>query len=271
MSGLNALLWLTLWGLGPDGPALAEELRSLQNPPLVLPVGGLAETAETLWLVPHEEEEWVFAYYASPQDPATGLLFDKSEEGEPAPAVPRLVLRSSYLEWRGGLGNLPVDLSEYLYNALLDARLETAAASDTEYGKWVDRRAERLFGEVPADYRRQAYLNAVRDFGSHLLSIAHEIRRSATRAEARGLLPCVLLERKVPLLKLWEQSVQKGHYTGKFPRSATSATPQGAAFRIDWQETQKGLEPQDKRIFLEKVLGVYWKGSMKRDFAELCP
>jgi hypothetical protein len=274
VSGLEALLWLALRGVGPDGSVLAEDLRALEGPPLVLPVESLAETAETLWLIPHGEKSGIFALYAGPEDPSSGRFFDLAEESTPDPGIPRLVLHTVYLEGADGLENLPVDLSENLYSALLEARLEAVALPGTAYGERVGRRAAALFDEVPAEHRRGAYLVAVRDFGSHLLSIAHEVRRAAVRAGARGIAPCVLLERRVPLLKLWERSLREGRYTGNYPRpaAAESTEAQGmAAFRVDWPETQRGLEADDKRAFLKEILDIEWRGDMEHDFAELCP
>ena len=266
MPGLGGLLLVAMAGVGPNGWMLGQGLAELQGP-VPLPVESLIPVTQDLWLVPHEEPAWSMVFYTPPKTPLFPMMIGQAERLLPEVSGPRLFLRSNIFE-PGALDHLAVDAAEYLYRTLLEVHLHQEVEREgSPYRLVAARRATDLMLEVPAEHRRTAYLSAVADFGGHLFSIANEVNRASRRAQDLGRDPCLLLRRKAPLLRLWETSFESSPYTGRYPKSSQRpGWPQ-----VEWVETRRALEAQDKKLFLSHILGDVWRGTMDQDLAALCP
>lgn len=270
MTGLAGLLLSVAWMVGANGGLIARHLASSElAPSLAKPI----ETAAGTWVVFHHQEPWARAFYAPPEEGFTlaALVTDEAalERLLPGLEVPRIFLYAPY--YRDGGGLLPlvemaVDVAEAYFNALLVATLDRELWRDgSTYRRAILERAEAVMAEAPEPQRVEVYLGALSDFGSHLLSVANEIARADRRARARGRDLCGLLDPPLTLFALWRQSIRDISYRGRY---RTPPDLEGGAVR--WLTTRRGLEPLDKALFLEEVLGGAWTGEPARDFAHLC-
>ena len=161
-----------------------------------------------------------------------------------------------------------VDVSEYLFNALILAYLELREVSrDTAYAATIGRRADQILGAVPPEHRQEAYFHAVADFGSHALSAANQLERSARRHSRRGTDLCQHLDRRASLFGLWERIFGDGFYQARYFEPT-----QGQALTGQWVDTGVGLAREDKRLFMEAVFQGFWSGEKGADLARrYCP
>ena len=127
-----------------------------------------------------------------------------------------------------------------------------------------------MMAEVPEPQRLAAYLSAASDFGSHLLSIAHEIGRAERRARGRGEDLCALLDPPRTLFALWAASVETGAYPGRYSVPSVGGEGADGGSMVREVTTRRGLERRDKELFLAEVLGGVWTGDPAADFGHLC-
>jgi hypothetical protein len=152
--------------------------------------------------------------------------------------------------------DMPVDLGESYFAALLDAHLARALRQPAApLAVELRRRAGEALPDVPPEQRVEAYVGALTSFGSHLLAVANELERKEIQRRDRGGL-CPLLGRELPLLALWERIFTSEPYHGAYE------TPGGAA---RW--SRAALRPEDKRFLLDVVLDSRWRGSVRGDLA----
>jgi len=167
-----------------------------------------------------------------------------------------------------------VDLSENLFNAILLAHLEMREIpklgnppDGASYAAAMNRRANEILRAVPAEYRLQAYLHALADLGSHALSTANQLERSARRHRSRGTDLCLHLHRRVSLFGLWDQIFGGALYLGRYFEPA-----QGDALTGKWVDTGIGLEQEDKELFLDAIFLGFWSGERLEDLgSRYCP
>ncbi|HEV8629575.1 MAG TPA: hypothetical protein VGV61_04595 [Thermoanaerobaculia bacterium] len=211
-----------------------------------LPLGFAREEARRLVLVFHQD----------PDQPAAGYL--AANAGGQA----RLALYAPHflrgLQLRP-LADLPVDLSEAYFNALLEAYLRRQLGlPGSELGVELRRRALSTMTDVPVARRLEAYVDAQTSFGSHLLSVANELDRSQQRRQATGRSLCGLLSRPLPLFTLWERALGDGGYPGAY---VLGGPPGEGALRF----SRSVLTASDKRLMVERVLRAPWVGSVAAD------
>lgn len=157
------------------------------------------------------------------------------------------------------LEELPVDSTEYLFNALLQAylRLDVLGEPSSPLAREIQARAAVRMAElpesIPAEARQEAYIEALAGFGSHALAVANEIHRAAARFAARDGNLCTALERPGTLFALWPQIFEKGQYTGRLYRPG-----QGEGQGGRWIDLHIALEPEDKAFFLREILEGAW-------------
>lgn len=259
-------LGLTLL-IGPDGGTLEPALRAAEK---TLPVAPLIAELPRLWLVMHRRDDWPMAFYSSPGATVAGPAAALAAAGDgsrllPGLRLPRLFLYAPY--YRPGddpgraIAEMPIDVADYFFRALIDARLERALAADAEAAVYRAR-AGRVMAEVPAPQRLDAFREAVAAFAANALSVANEIARSHRRRRARGGDLCRLLDHPRTLFASWrERTFGDGGFPGLYRRSGGG----GVAF------TRRSLGHDDKAWAIRSVLGGAWTGDPRHDFAALCP
>ncbi len=279
MSGFAGLVLSVVWALAPDGHLLARQLAGSELMPAL---DQLLPAAETSWLVFHRQPAWAMAFYSPPEadlgsvERAAEEVLVEPERLLPGLELPRIFLNATYYGSRGehaDLAAVPIDVAENLYHALLDAYLDRQLREPTStYLGLARTRAGALMAEVPEPQRLAAYLAAASDFGSHLLSIAHEIGRAERRARARGGNLCALLDPPRTLFVLWVASVETASYPGRYTvlSAGEAAGAEEVGPGIRQVTTRRGLERRDKELFLEHVLGGVWSGDAAADFRHLC-
>lgn len=246
----------------------------------LLPLRALADGADGLYVVFHDRPGWGRAFYLpvdgvdlpteGPQRLlANALASAGTERFLPGLSVPRLMLSASGYRRGDGLVDLEtmaLDQAEHYFNALLGARVDTLVA-ETAWADAVDRRAEALMAEVPADQRRDAYLAAGVDFGSHLLATAHEVGRHVRRKGPKAL--CRILDHPATLFGAWRRAFEGGQYPGRWTEaSAGGATAFAAPGRS--RTTGAVLTAADKTWVVERILEMPWAGDPRADFRDLC-
>src|SRR4051812_17967056 len=235
------LLLVTLWTSSAFFPgALDRQLAATER--RHLPVAFALAEANRLRIDFHHDREALRATYLGPD--ATG------------PA--RLTLYApDYLrgfELKPVL-DMPVDLCENFFYALLDAHLRRQIGlPPSALGRELRRRAELTMSDVPHPHRVEAYLDAQASFGAHLLSVANELDRSELRRRRAGSSLCRVMNRPLPLVGLWEQIFGPAPYTGAYVRGG----PRGEG-RVYW--SRASLTADDKRFLLTRVLHSTWTGS----------
>lgn len=198
-------------------------------------------------------------------------LLEPAEDPADLEARPTLYLQgSTYL--RDGrwipLVEQSVDASEYLLNALLLAHLEIQRVQGpTPFATAARRRSEEILREVPPELRLEAYLRAVADFGSHALSAANQLERSARRHRQRGTDLCRHFDRSASLFGLWDRIFKDGLYLARYYEPAD-----GEALTGRWVTTGVAIEPQDKQLLARTVFEGFWQGNRRADLGErYCP
>lgn len=276
VTGLAGVLLAIAAAIGPNGHLVEAQLADAGG----LPVDVLRRPAGGWWVVFHHQRDWAPAFYSEPDADIAVLGAAAAASGTPIHrllpglGLPRLFLYAPhYLE--GGrlrrLEAMAVDVAEGYFHALLEAALNAPEARGDsgilDFRRAAGRRADELMAEVPAGQRLDAYLSAVRDFASHLLSIANEVRRADRRSRERGSDLCAFLDPPRTLFALWERSLRETVYRGRY-----RATPEtGTAGNPAWRTTRRGLEAVDKARVLTELLGGRWRGDAARDFPGLCP
>ncbi len=273
MSGFAGLVLSLVWALAPDGYLLARQLEGSELAPALV---RLRPAAAGSWLVFHRRPSWAMAFY-SPPEADLGSVERVAEQALLEPErllpgfeLPRIFLFAPYYGTRGELADLAavsIDVAENVYHVLLEAYLDRELRDPASaYLGLARQRAAAVMAEVPELQRLAAYLAAAGDFGSHLLSVAHEIARAERRARARGEDLCALLDPPRTLFGLWAASVERLSYRGRY--TVLSAGEEGVGGRQ--VTTRRGLEQRDKELFLEHVLGGVWTGDPVVDFGHLC-
>ncbi|RMH17611.1 MAG: hypothetical protein D6696_15170 [Acidobacteria bacterium] len=273
-TSLSALLLTLAVALGPDGAALRPVL-SPPSAPAGLPLAGLAELAPSLWLVLHRRDDWRMAFYLPASTPVRDLELMLGPEGSrsarllPGLALPRLVLYAPYYRpagrWRP-LAEMPVDVAEQLYYALLEGWLERAEGTDPGFAAELAERAAVTMAADPAAERLTAFRAAVAGFAASALSVAGEIARSEGRRRAAGRPSlCRLLDHPATLFGGWRRIFDGGLYPGEYPGAADQA---GGRRRL--KRSRGALSRDDKRWVMRRVLGAGWSGAPRHDFAWLC-
>ncbi len=242
------LLLAGLWAASAFAPGAAA--RQLEQAMPRLPLAFAEEESSRLELVFHQD----------PSVPVAALVSTGANgRGQLALFAP-LYLRGIELV---ALDDLTVDLSEPYFHALLEAYLwgrlqQPAGELDAE----IRLRATTTMTDVPSAHRLEAYVDALASFGAHLLSVANELDRSEQRRRARGSSLCSLVGQPLPLFRLWERVLGDGGYPGSYVDTAT-----GDEVRM----SHGVLGGVDKRLLVERVLGVSWGGSAAVDLApRLC-
>lgn len=241
---------VALWAASAFAPgALDRQLAERADAAAPLPLAFAREEARSLQLVLHDYAETVNAEY----EPAIGT----------APARLHLYARH-YLrgvELRSVL-DLPVDLAEGLFHALLASRLERELSlPKSELAAELRRRADSAMLDVPPRHRLEAYLDAQASFGAHALAVANELDRSEARRRAAGGSLCPLLGRPLPLLQLWERMIAGDE---PYPGAFVERGPHGEA-RVRFSQSTLGRD--DKRLLLDRLLRAPWTGAIAHDLA----
>ncbi len=273
MSGFAGLVLSVVWALAPDGDLLARQLEGSELAPALV---RLRPAAAGSWLVFHRRSSWAMAFY-SPPEADLGSVERAADEVLVEPErllsefeLPRIFLFAPYYGSRDELADLAevsIDVAENVYHALLEAYFDRECRDPASaYLAAARQRTGSVMAEVPEPQRLAAYLAAASDFGSHLLSIAHEIGRADRRARARGGDLCALLDPPRTLFGLWAASVETASYPGRY--AVLSAGEGGLGGRQ--ATTRRGLERRDKELVLEHVLGGVWTGDPAADFGHLC-
>jgi hypothetical protein len=189
----------------------------------------------------------------SPAAPMARYLPATSSAGERLQLHGPFYLRGATLV---PVAEMPIDIAEYYFNALLEAHLQRQIGHPgTALGREIRQRAAATMTDVPLEHRVEAYVDALASFGSHLLSVANELERKHVQRASRGGL-CPLLDRDVPLLRLWERIFSSARYPGAYLAAAGS---------VRWSRAV--LTARDKQLMLESVLGSEWNGSVHQDLA----
>lgn len=248
MGAAGALL-TALVLFGPNGhlllPALAPaEVRA------ALPADAFLPLASRLWVVYHEHPEWPMALYLpaadDPADLSLHLFAADAERLLPALRVPRLFLYAPYFRRPAPAVDMPLDVAQYLFGALLEALFDLAPPAD------LDAQA--------AGRNREGYVSALAAFGSHALATAVELRRSLARQRAAGKDPCAIIDHPATLFGLWRGIFTTEEYRGQI--------------RLDGKPPRWALGPpiteSDKAYFVERVFGGFWTGDPRRDFGLGC-
>lgn len=266
MSGLAAAALWSFLAVGPnDGPLHAVLAAGSRD----LPLAAVAPAVGRLWVVFHDRGEAPPAAYlaAEGNDLVMTALAAGGQGGErllPGLRLPRLLLRRGwYGDERGPrpIPTLALDAAESLFGALLEARIDLGLP--VAYRLEAEARAGVLFAEVPAAQRLAAYLEAVAGFVSHVLSVGHELARLVARGEAAGKDPCALADPPRLLFARWGEAFAAPDFRAFY--RPEGAGPDAVA------TTKVGLEEEDKRWALRRLLGVEWTGEPRHDLPGLCP
>lgn len=280
---MTAGCWLVglLLAIGPNGWWLDVGLDSTDVAYRdLVPVEWLADTPSSLWLVFHRRGDWVMAAYlpSDAEEMRWARAFPEVARSQfdrllPGLDVPRLFLRESV--YRRGVGggeslveieSLPVDSSEILFNALLDAHVDLAARRGEAWTAELGARGRDLMAGVPEEYREEAFRNAVLDFGSHVLSLASEIARQSGRHPPDKL--CALLDPPRVLFRSWQRAFGDGQFPGRWQRPADPSA--GIARPGETVTTRQILRAEDKRWVARTILGADWSGEPTDDYAQFC-
>ena len=290
MTGPAAVLVALFLSLGPNGHLLHPVLTA-DSARAALPTAPLVDVLPSLWLVPHDQEALAMAFYA----PRGGAGSPSMQEAErlaallgaelperllPGLNIPRVFVYAPYYFVDDGIGgrlksieSMPLDVSEYLFNALWEAWLDLALDStEPDYAAHLAERAEDLMISAPPDQRREAYLSALGDFASHAFSVAGELRRVLARARARGRDPCPAIDLPTTLYGLWPKIFTDHGYVGGYYAPHSGARDTSAPWTSkQWITTRESLAEEDKKLFTDAVWDGFWTGDVRRDFALTCP
>lgn len=269
MDGLAALLLTLVANFGPNGGWV---LLPHLDPPEVrrrLPVEAFLDLAPRLWVVHHEVRDQMMAFY-SPAEGEEGSEVtvaawrlvsadSRTERLLPDLRVPRIFLYAPYYRPEGrplSALEMPLDVAQYFFSALIEASLDLAPPPG------LGERAEEYGRGIPAAERRGAYVSALSQFGSDLLSAAGELRRSLARLRAAGKDPCRAVDFPGTLFAHWDRMFTSVEYRGLYrPAGAPPGT---------WT-LGPPLAPADKAFLLDDLLGGFWAGDVRRDFELDCP
>lgn len=275
MTGPAAVLLALYLSLGPNGHLLHPVLTA-ESARTALPTAPLVDVLPRLWIVLHDQDGLAMAFYVPAEEEPAAV------DGS---SVPCLFLYTPYYFSRDpfsddgrvkSVESMPLDVSEYLFNALWEAWLDLVLdTAEPEYAAHVARRAGDLMTSAPADQRRVAYLSALGDFASHTFSVAGELRRVLARARARGRDPCPAIDLPTTLYGLWTKIFTDHAYVGGYfaPRATAADAPDAPApwTPKQWITTSESLAEEDKALFAREVWDGFWTGDLRRDFALECP
>jgi hypothetical protein len=199
-----------------------------------------------------------------------GRLEDEAAD-PPEPPRPRLYLDSRNYLRDGALIpilDLPVDSSEYLFNALLYAFLQHYyQTAEAAVRAKLEGRAKALLPDLGAETRLEGYLHAVADFGSHALSVANQLERSARHHRSRGTDLCLHFNRPYSLFGLWDRIFTDLPYEARYYQPPKKEGEVGR-----WVETGRGIAVEDKRWLVKTAFQSRWQGSRGEDLApRYCP
>jgi|GEM_PF-5291666 len=273
----------------PQPPAPTPALPSMEHLATALlvaedrlPLAFARTITPRLVLLEHSNATFSSAFYVPlppPEERQEGAVVPPrnptaTEEGNPAPRVPEgiqippraegllFVNSAAYATnadnslatgWKS-LAELPVDSTEYLFHALLQAYLELEILpGQGPFAEQLERRAAQRMAAIPPAERLAAYVEALSSFGAHTLAVANELERLAQRQSARGGDICQNLERPGTLFALWPRIFTDGQYTGRYYRPGSA---EGAVGK--WVETGITLDREDKALFLHHILEDWW-------------
>lgn len=243
--GTAGALLLAVLAAGPNGylllPSLAPaEVRAS------LPTDALLPLTSRLWVAYHERPEWPMAFYLPADDPRL-YLFADAERVLPTLRAPRLFLYAAYYRPPVPALDMPLDVAQYLFGALLEASLDLAPPAG-------------LAARAP-EGGPEAYRAALASFGAHALSVAVELRRSIARQRAAGKDPCVIVDHPATLFGLWRRVFTTEEYRGQIraPSTAPGRWVAGPPLTVG-----------DKAFFVDQVLDGFWSGDTRRDFGLEC-
>jgi len=269
---LASIVLAAVLATGPNGATVT---HALKRPELrrTLPVDVLAADARRLFVVYHELPDAPMAFYLPPQRlaaagdargaPDLGLILLSKTGGVerllPALEVPRIFLYAPY--YRRGTGltairEMTLDVAEYLFHTLLEAYLDAVAPA---YEPTFSDRAAATLGDVPEEHRRRAYLAALADFGSHLLSLALELERAVERQHTAGKDVCRAVRHPGTLFAKWPRLFREEPFRGHYESGGREVLATGSIGR------------RDKEILVRDVLGGRWTGDVRQDFGLDCP
>lgn len=264
--------------IGPNGWWIDARLGAADDPQRALvPTEWLADTTDSLWLVFHQQDGWQMAFYLEPgsEEMAWARAMPAQASGRferllPQLEVPRLFLRADV--YRSGQGSeiaalvdpstLAVDSAEIFYNALLDAHLHLGGSEAWTEGS--GQRAATTMDRVPESHRDEAFRSAALDLGSHVLSVASEIRRLAQRRDPAAL--CAVLNHPATIFAAWRRAFGDGQFPGRWQKPGDPETGRPG----QWVTSRDVLTADDRRWFVRSVLGASWTGDPRHDFAALC-
>ncbi len=266
------------WLFGANGFLLE---RQMETTPLG--VDWVRPVAANARIIFHDQPDWAMAFYVPASAVSVAISRqDVADEILPLGDVgrPRVFLYAPYYLKAAGLreaSGMSVDVAEYYFHALLEARLDLVEShGGSPYGRFVVGRAAEWMTDVPEAQRTSTYLDAVADFGAHVLSLVQEISRASQRSARSGDKPagselCHLLAHPASLFALWRKSLTQGAFVGWFEANESSSEGTAGPAGSQWVVSRQPLTWRDKEMFLREVLGQVWSGDPAHDFTWLCP
>jgi hypothetical protein len=239
------MLLVGIWVGSAFAPGAVERHLVASAAEWPLPVGFALDESRRLVLAFHRDDAEAPAFFL---------------EG-PAGTPPRLVLYGPHylrgVELRPLL-DLPVDLSEGYFQALLEGFLRHQIETGGTLGPELRSRAQATMVDVPPAHRLEAYVDAQASFGAHLLSIVNELDRSELRRRAGGRSLCSHVGGPLPLFSLWERALGESPFPGAY-------VARGPHSEELVRFSRSTLTAADKRFLLERVLDAPWKGPAATD------
>lgn len=237
------------------------------NPGQELPLDFAYRAAGNLRLRFHSQESFKAAHFT----PFPLRPLEEIPDDSPLPRGPTLYLYGPVYAPEGRLvpmKELAVDSAEGLFNALLLAYFELEIlASDSPLRRTIYASSRERLPDLALEHQVPAFVQALSDFGSHVLTVANQLNVLEARSRAEGKDLCHLLERPATLFGLWEGMFQQGRYLARFYRPAAEGELRGG-----WTETSVAISPEDKKILTREVLRKDWVGTREKDLKHrFCP
>lgn len=253
MTGLTAILLL----LALDTPALPGALEAeltRAEADLGLPVSFAEPLAGQVSLAFHDRRAWARAWFAVTEASGRGVLHLSIPH-----YVHGIALRPIH--------DMQPDTAEYLFHALLEARLGRELARGGDVAGTLRARSRTSMQSVPSEHRLEAYVDGLASFGSHVLSLYGEIARleRRRRREGAGRSLCDALGRRAPLFRLWEVAFSPD---ARFPGSYALPPPGGRGV-ASTRWTDENLTREERSWFVGEILEVPWSGDADMDLGPL--
>lgn len=277
---MHAFLLSVFLAVGPNGYWVERPLR-IADQEGVLPAAALADTAARLWVVYHHQPDLAMAFY-EPVTPDSPPPADAAEDGSPTAApnalqsklarqmlasmggfermlpaleLPRLYLYAPYYQ-KAQLKEMPLDVSEYLFSALLEATFDLGGE---DLPLILRERGRKVMSEAPDGQRLNAYLAAMTDFGAQVMSVALELQRTMQRLGAQGKDHCPAVDHPATLFGQWGRLFSGAEFRGRYIDEGRQAF------------LTQSLAGGDKELFLKAILQADWSGEIRADFETGCP